>query len=180
MVERLPEIIEAFRTALARLRSEYAGHLHIYLQVPPPKPSAAQIELNRQFRARDDRAEYERHAEEEREALERQYLYQLKKQEGGPIDPEEFAAPEQVPLPPIEEEEDEDDEDDGGDIAYKKKPEPTFNWFNEHDHPLAEAYALLADLSLSEFWIHPHHRSIAVHLLQREPDVEIPEDPRPA
>jgi len=178
VVERLPEIVEAVREVLAKLRFEYSAWVNVFLRVPPPKLSDAQAELIEKFRAEQNQADFEARQRDEQEALERRYLYDLEKKEGNPIDPQEFAAPAPAPLPPPpwERDEDEDDDDDSGGIATKKKPDPPPSLWDD-EHPLASNYTLMIQLSLDEIRILPHHRDIAVHLMRREPDEEIPDDP---
>lgn len=178
VLERFPEIVAATCEALNRLRAPYRCILHISLRVPPPPMSPAQAELERQFRDARDEADFARRREEEREALERQYLLQLKQQQGEPIDPEEFAAPPSTPLPvPDEEDEaDEEEDDDGeGGIAEKEKPMVHLNLWDD-EHPLADQYRLWMQVSPDELWVDPRQRDIAVYLLRREPDEVIPEE----
>lgn len=178
VVEKLPLIVEAVRSAIARLRHEYTGNIMIRLTAPVPEPTPAQVELQKQFDEERERAEFEQRQRERMELLDRQHRYDLKKQLGDEIKPEEFTVPPPAPLPepPWEQDEDdgEDDEGEGG-IAVKEKVEPPPDpWDNEH--PLADKYRLLATLTLSELWILPHHKDIACYLMQRQPDREITED----
>jgi hypothetical protein len=177
VVERLEEILDALREAIARLRRDYSrAFFMIALRVPPPKPTEAQAKLMQQFRADEDKADFERRKQENQDHLERLYLYKLKKEEGDKIDPKEFAAPAPTPQPPPPwESEEDDDDDDSGDIAVKKKPEPPPLWFDD-DHPLADNYRLAGTVMLDEIWFYAHFRDIAIHLMRREPDVEIPEE----
>ncbi len=182
-VERLPDILEAMRQALARLRADYEADFMISLRVPPPKPTPAQAKLLQKFQDEQEEAEWERDRTERAEHLERLHLYELSKQEGDPIDPQEFAPPEPTPLPPApwEREESEEDDEEGGDAAggiavKKKKPEPPPRLYVDDEHPLASNYRLLGHLNLREVWFYPHHRALAVHLMRREPDWVVPEE----
>ena len=179
VVERLPEIIDAAREAMARLRYEYLGDLWISLTVPVQKPTPVQLDMLRQYQEDMDRADHERRQKEQRERLEREYLLQLKKQEGAPIDPEEFAPGEQEQLPPppweIEEDEPGGDDDGEGGIAVKHKPDPPPDpWDNEH--PLADNYRLSATFTLEKIWFDPRQAGLAIHLMGREADEEIPDE----
>ncbi len=183
-VEKLPQIVEAARECLARLRHDYEAQISIGLKAPKLVPTPAQQKLAEQFRNEQDEAEYERSRREQAEHIERLHDYELKKQLGEPIKPEEFAPAQQEPLPPPpwEREDDEngtdDDADDpnSGDVAVKKKPDPPPMWFDENEHPLAVQYNLMAHLTLDEIWFFTHHRDLAVYLMGRQPDEEIPEE----
>ncbi len=160
------------RAALAHLRYDYAASLHISLKAPRPTISDAQAELNCQLRDERDDADFERRREEDREALERQYLLLLKQQEGAPIDPEEFAAP---PRPEIEEEEEEpddepeEDDDDEGNVAQKKKPRPSLtDFFFDNQHPLADNYRICGTVCPDTVCFPTRRRDLAIHLTVRE------------
>src|SRR5438067_1602265 len=81
----------ARRALLASLRDEYTACLYLILRVHPPKPSAAQAQLEQQFRRKEDEEDFERRQREEADALERLHLLQLKQQQGEPVDPTEFS-----------------------------------------------------------------------------------------
>ena len=182
-MEKSREILEATREALAGLRHEYYGTFWIRLLSPVPEATPAQKELEAKFRAEQDEAQWERDDKDRQDLLERQHRIDLKKQLGEEVKPEDFVVPPQSPLPPApwERDEDEDDDDDGngfGGIAVKEKIDPPPNpWDNEH--PLADEYALLATLTLEQLWVSPHHHDIAVYLMRQQPDLEMPEDPKP-
>lgn len=183
VVERLSEIVEGIRAILARLRGNYAGDLTISLRVKPPEATPAQKELEAQFRERQDEWEMEQHFRDRAEYLEKLHQMELKKQEGAEIDPDEFspAGTQPYPKPPWEEG-DEEDEEGGGDdeigIAIKEKIDPPPSFFDD-EHPLAEQYRAYVTVNLEELWISNHYRGIVCHLMQREPDVEIPEEEKP-
>lgn len=179
-VGKLPLIIDATRECMASLRDDYnSGHFMIALTVPPIEETPAQRELRERFQKEQDEAEYERNKRDREEYLERLHRLELKKQEGAEITPEEFSPGEPTPLPepPWEREcEDDDDAEDDGDIAIKEKPEPPPRFFDD-EHPLAGNYAMLGEFTLGEVWFLPHSRDVAVHLMGRDPDEEIPEKP---
>jgi len=182
LVEKSREILDAARAALAGLRHDYVGTFWIRLQSPVLAATPAQKELEEQFQKEQDEAEWERAQKDRQDLLERQHRIELKKQLGEQIKPEDFVVPPQSPLPPAPWERDEDDEEEAGDgsggIALKEKVEPPPDpWDNEH--PLADKYSLLATLSLAELWVSPRQRDIAVYLMRQEPDLEIPDDPKP-
>jgi len=81
-----------------------------------------------------------------------------------------------LPPPPWErDEEDEEDDDAGsGDVAVEKKPDPPPSWFDD-DHPLADNYRVMGHLTMAEIWFPPHQRDVAIYLMRRPPDQEIPE-----
>lgn len=180
VVEKFSTILAAMRAALARLRPEYSGHFMIALKAPKLTPTSAQIELEEQFRREQDEAEYERRKKEQEAYWDRLRRFQLKQDEGVPIKPGEFAAPPPAPLPPPpwEREEKEDDEDDDGDVAVKKKPDPPPSFLDE-EHPLAGNYRLYGALTLTEAWFQPRQRDLAIYLMGRQPDLEIPEESKP-
>lgn len=177
VLERFPEIVEALREVLARLRYEYIGRLYISLRVPPPEPTAAQAQLLKQFQNEQDEANFEQRQRDERERLEQLYLYQLKQQQGEPVDPAEFAPAPLEPRPPapweVESEDDEDDEEGSGNFAVKKKPDPPPDFWDD-EHPLAGNYRLGANFNLGEFWLDHYHAALGLHLLRRAADEEFP------
>jgi hypothetical protein len=143
---RFPVIIEALRTLLAQLRSEYLGHLYLRLRVPPPPPTAAQQQLIKQFREQQDEADFEQRQRDQQERLERLHLFQLKQQQGEAIDPKEFSPTPKAPypVPPWEEESDDDedaDDEGSGNFAVKTKPDPPPDPYDD-EHPLADNYRL--------------------------------------
>ena len=172
VVEKLPEIIAAIRTALAQLRYEYEATVMIALTSPVPEATPAQQQMLEQFQKLQDEAESAKRQQEQAEYLERLHRYELKKQEGAKISPKEFQPPPPPPnLEPPWEQEIDDDGPGDSDVAVKKKPDPPPSWL-DNEHPLADNYRLLAHLTLSEIWFMPHQRDLAVYLMRREPDVE--------
>jgi hypothetical protein len=194
VVERLPEIVEAARTALAHLRDEYIGRFAIHLRVRPPKPSAAQEELDKELQQRRDQWEHDQQQHDEAEYLDRLHQLELKKQQGMEIDPAEFSPAEQPPYPQMEDllpppQPDEIDftsgndagDEGNGDIAVDTDPDPPKAMFEEDDaHPLASNYLCAGSINLAEVWFCAHFRGLACHLMQREPDFEIPEEKKEA
>jgi hypothetical protein len=179
-VEKLPQIIEAMREVLTRLRYDYTASFMIALKSPRLEPTPAQVQLEKQFRDEQDQAGWERRQQEQQEYLERLHRYELKKQLGEAIKPEDFVPPPPTKLPPPpwerEDEEDEDDnENSAGDLVVKQKPDPPPSWFDD-EHPLADNYRLMGTLTLLEVWFMPHQRDLAVYLMGRQPDLEIPEE----
>lgn len=182
VVERLPEILEAARTAISHLRADYLGNFMISLIVRPPTPTPAQKELDQRLQnLRDEWESAQREADQKR-YLENLHQLELKKQLGDEIDPAEFSPAEQPPYPEMDDilppAEDNDDQDDGN-IAVETDPDPPLTFLDDDEHPLAANYRCFGHLTLSEVWFTPHSRGIAVHLMQREPDLEVPEDPKP-
>jgi len=178
VVEKLPQIIAAMRGVLARLRHDYTGILMVCLKSPTVVPTPAQVQLEKQFQEQQDKADYERRQEEQKNYLERLHRYELKKQLGDEIKPEDFVPPPPAPLPvpPWQLDDAEDAPSDGdGDVAVKEKPDPPPSWFDD-EHPLADNYRLMAILNLAEVWFMSHHRDIAIYLMGRQPDLEIPEE----
>lgn len=180
VVEKLPEIVATTRQVLAQLRHEFTAHIQIDLKSPELKPTPEQKELEQQFRDRQDAADWERREQEQKEHLERLHRYELKKQLGEAIKPEDFAPPPRTPevLEPEDEADEEDENDDGnfsGDVAVKEKSDPP-PLFLDDEHPLANQYRMLGVLTLTEFWVGNHHRDIAAYLMGRQPDEEFPEE----
>jgi hypothetical protein len=170
VVERLPEIVEAVRKAMAGLRYEYLGQILVCLRVPPPEPTEAHAEMLRRFRNEQDDADFERRQKDEMERLERLYLYQLKQQQGDTVDPKQFAPPPREPSPPAPWEIENDEEDDeSGDLVVKKKPEPPADPWDD-EHPLADNYRLMATCTVDAFWVDSRFAPLAIHLMRREPD----------
>ena len=181
-VTKLPLILDATREAIARLRPDYdRAAFSISLTVPPPENTEAQKALIEKFRDEQDRAESEQRARDRAEYLERLHLMELKVQEGAEITPEEFSPSERAPdpAPPWEkesEEEDDDEEGGGSDIATKEKPAPPSMFYDADDHPLADNYRLYGVLTLDTVFFHPRDRDLAIQLMRREPDVDLPEE----
>jgi hypothetical protein len=175
VVEKLPEIIAATRTVLAQLRHEFTATIQIHLKSPELQSTPERQALEQQFLDRQEAEEDKRRERERKEHLERLHRYDLKKQLGEAIKPEEFAPPPRQPETP----EPEDDEDvyevDDGDVKVKEKPDPPA-LFLDDQHPLADHYRMLGVLTLTEFWVGNHHQDIAVYLMGREPDQAFPEE----
>ncbi|HEY3663195.1 MAG TPA: hypothetical protein VGL24_08600 [Chthoniobacterales bacterium] len=195
VVERLPDIIHAAREVIARLRSDYRGSFGVHLKVKPPQLTPAQQELEDRLQKERDEWEWEQHRRDKTEYLERLHELELKQQQGVEIDPEEFSpTPEgeypQRPKKPAGEEiggaDDEagfeSDEGDGGgeegEIAVATEPDPPPS-LDEEEHPLAANYLCAGTILLDEVWFYSHFRGIGGHLMQRQFDREIPEEPKP-
>jgi hypothetical protein len=178
LLEKIPLVVEAIRECLARFRPEYRVQFWVQLRVPKRPPTPAQIEMEEKFQKEQDEAEWERGVKEREEYLERLHRYELKKQEGAKVNPEEFAPGARQPLPPPpwerDDDEDEDDDANGGDIALKEKPDPPPSWEDEQ-HPLADNYNLIAQFTLAECYVSNHQKSVAEYLLHRPCD-EVIED----
>ncbi|HEV7403295.1 MAG TPA: hypothetical protein VGO11_10225 [Chthoniobacteraceae bacterium] len=181
---RFPEIVEALRALLARLRADCIGTLYLQLRVRQ-QPTPAQQELLRQFREKRDDADFEQSARDEQERQERLRQFQIKQQQGETIDPQDFSpAPrDPLPLPPWEAESDDDedaDDEGSGNFAVKTKPDPPPDPYDD-GHPLADNYRLMLSFTLGEVWLDPYYAGLGLHLLHREEaDEEIPEEPPPA
>jgi hypothetical protein len=179
MVDKLPKFLEATRAVLAKLRPEYQATVMIHLKAPQREPTPAELELEEKFREEQDNAEFERRQREQEEYLERLHRYELKKQEGQAIKPEEFAPGAKKPLPPapweVEDEEEDSDDPHSGDLAIKKKPEPPPQFLDD-EHPLADNYRLMAELTLTEAWFTDRDKSLVTYLLGRAPDLVIPSE----
>ena len=189
VVERLPEIFDAARNAISCLRADYMGSFGVHLKARPPELSPAQKELEDELQKRRDEWEHEQWEREQAEYRERLHQMELKKQQGVEIDPVEFSPAEQPPYPqmedilpaPEEEVAGQDfrtgsDDDGDSDIAVETDPDPPPSLLDDDEHPLARNYLCGGTLTLDEVWFYSHFRGIAVHLMQREPDLEIPEE----
>ncbi|MFN7140037.1 MAG: hypothetical protein ACK4UN_11950, partial [Limisphaerales bacterium] len=178
VVEKLSTIMEATRDALAQVKPEYDALVWVNLKTPKRKRTKAEKQLEEQFEREQEEAEFERSQQERQEYLERLHRYELKKQEGTEINPEEFAAPAAKPLPPAPWEREEEDQDDpfNGGLAVKKKPEPPPSLFDDDGHPLADNYRTMAHLSLSEAWFLNRDEGLVAYLIGRAPDVVIPDE----
>jgi hypothetical protein len=183
LLDKIPLVVEAIRECIARLRPDYRITLDIRLKAPKRKPTPAQIELEEKFQKEQDEAEFERGWQEREEYLARLHRYELSKQQGVEIKPEEFAPGEAKPLPepPWARDEDEDEDEDGdedgdGDIAVKEKPEPPPSWDDDEEHPHANAYNLHADFTLTECYVPTHLKGVAEYLFRRPFDEVIEEE----
>jgi hypothetical protein len=186
-VEKFPVLIEAIREGMARLRNDWRrASFSVYLRVPPPENTPAQKQLYEQFQRERDEQDWEQQDRDKAEYLDRLHQLELKKQEGTPIVPEEFSPSEPGPdlVPPWEKEDDDEEEEDDiaaadSDIATKQKPAPPSEWFDD-THPLCEKYMCMGVLLPGEIWFDARSRHLAIWYMGREPDEEIPEDPKPA
>jgi hypothetical protein len=182
-VDKLPLFLDLAREAMTRLRDGYVwAQVSIHLRVPPPEDTPAQKALEESFQEQRERWENEQDDRDRQMYIERLHQLELKKQEGGEVVPEEFSPSEQAPYPippwtiePPDDEAGGDDDQNEGDVATKEKPQPPVRYFDD-EHPLADNYRLLATLTPDEVWFLPHHRALAIQLMRREPDVELPTD----
>ena len=178
VVEKMPVIIEAIREVLSKLRYDYSAGFMISLKVPERKKSAAELALEQKFLEQEEEADFERRDKERQEYLDRLHRYELKKQEGQKIKPEEFAAPSEIPVAEPESDDDEESNEPGdGDVITKKKPEPPPSLFDEDEHPLADQYRVMGNVTLSEAWFGSRDPHMVTYLMGRNPDEVIPEDP---
>lgn len=179
VVEKLPEILDGVRETLSRLRHDYQAAIFIALKAPKLESTPAHRQLEKQFQDEQNEAEHERRQQEHREYLERLHRFELKKQEGSAVKPEEFAAPAPLPLPPPPWERDEDEEDDSdtgsSDVAVKKKPDPPPSW-GDDEHPLAENYSLMGWVTLTEARFEKRDHALVAYLMRRQPDVIVPDE----
>lgn len=170
-------ILDTMREAMARLRYEYEAGLMISLRSPQPEPTDEEKEIMERAQIEEDEAEYQQWVKERAEYLERKHRYELLKQDGLPIQPEEFAAP--APEPPKSMQETANREDEFDEDADTIDEEDEGDFLDDDEHPLAENYRLLADVTMHTIWFLPHHRTLAVQLMGREPDEEYPDEPQP-
>jgi len=183
-VGKMPLIFEAIREAMACLRHGYRrAAFGIHLRIPPPEETPAQKELVEKFREEEDCWAYEQRQRDEREYLDGLHRLELKRQEGAAIQPEEFSPSEQEPSPEppweTENDEEEDEENDGEwNLATKERPELPAMCFDD-THPLADKYLFAGTLTFEGAWFYSHFRDLAIQLMGREPDEEIPKDPEP-
>ena len=189
VVERLPEIVEATREVMARLRPDYIASFGVHLKVAPSKLTPEQQAVEDKWRDEQEEIEYEQQRREHAEYLERLHEFELKKQQGLEIDPDDFSPPEEgapsekVPVDAEKEDdpdfdlgENDDDEEGEGDIAIATDRDPEVDWLDEDDHPLSSNYLCAGAITLEEVWFYSHFRGIACHLMRREPDREIPQE----
>lgn len=180
-VDKLPQILDAAREAIARLNGEYDNLICIHLKATQRKLTKAEKELLAKFEEEQEKAEFEREEREREEYLERLHRYELKKQEGHKINPKEFAPEEETPLPPPPWEREEEDEDSSdpasGNIAVKKKPDPPPSW-DDDEHPLADKYNLMGRFNLSEVWFPVKDGGLVSYLMGRAPDKVFPDEPK--
>jgi hypothetical protein len=187
IVERLPDIVQATREIIARLRPEYYASFGIHLRVKPPALTPAQQEVEDRLEDQRNRWEYEQLRREKAEYIERLHELELKKQQGLEIDPAEFSPTPEAEYPqrpdPAEAEDsafgDDDDDNEDGDIAVATDPDPPSSPWDDDDHPLADNYLCAGTILLDEMWIYAHLAGIGCHLMQRQPDRELTEDPKP-
>lgn len=182
LLEKMPLAVEAIRETISRLRGDYRVLFQVSLKVPRLKRSAAQIKLEEKFQREQEEEEWERERKEREDYLERLHRYELLKQEGRKIDPDDFAPDGSQPLPASSEDEEDEDENDGadddGEVAVKEKPDPP-PMLDDGEHPLAMQYYLLATITLGECYVFVGRRSLAEYLFQRPCDEVIEEEKNP-
>jgi hypothetical protein len=182
-IPRFLDIIAAMREAMASLRYDYEGAFMIALRTPRAEPTPAQQAMIEEAQEEEDKADFERWQRERAEYLERKHRYELKKQDGSEINPEEF-APGPENWEGEEEGDDNDDSDDeefedqdDSDLADEDEEVDVLSLLDDDDeHPLADEYRILADIKGNTVWFVPHQRTLAVQLMGREPDEEYPDD----
>ncbi|MEY4385358.1 MAG: hypothetical protein RLY20_641 [Verrucomicrobiota bacterium] len=181
VVEKLPLIIEVMREAMTRLRDEYVATLMVNLKVRAPEPTEAQRALEEKKIEEEEEADYELRRKEQDELLERLHRYELKKQLGDKIDPQEFVPKPRTPPEPVEPEDldDDDADDDDFETEVDDDDEPAQIILDDEDHPLAEKYRLYGHVNLQEVWFMNHQRDAAIYVLGRQPDLEIPDEKKP-
>lgn len=188
LLDKYPLFIEAIRECLARFAPDYQVHIWNRLKAPAPPPSAAQLALEEKLSREEDDAEFERRTRENEAYIERLHRYELKKQEGGKVDPAEFAPEPQAAGSKPEDEDEEndfeneqddfenDDDDDSGDVAVKEEEVETRLLLDDDEHPLAGNYMLMAELTLDTFYIPFRQRGVAEYLMRRPCDEVIEEE----
>ena len=180
VVEKIGDIVQAARETIAGIAPEYTVHFHIDLKAPRPEPTPAQIALEEQFEREQDEFNFEKRQRERAEYLDRLHRFQLKKQEGSKVKPEDFSVPPPEPPPaaPWEREDDDnDDEDeDAGDFAIKQKLEPPPSWLDD-EHPLAHQYRMWGVLTLTELWL-SGDAGLVLFCVGRAPDTVIEREKR--
>jgi hypothetical protein len=196
IVERLPEIVDATREVIARLRPDYYASFGIHLRIRPAALTPAQQAVEDRLQRERYDWESEEQAREQAEYLERLHEFELKKQQGLEIDPADFSPPppgEYKPAKtpagagPADDEADQDEADfsnadynDGDDdIAVAADEEPDVPILEDYQHPLAAEYLCAGTILLDEMWLYAHLAGIGCHLMQRQPDREIAEEPKP-
>jgi hypothetical protein len=176
LLDKIPLVAEVIRETLARLRPAYHVALNVRLRSPRLKPTRAQIELEKKRQRERDDEEYEREHKEREDYLERLHRYELSKQQGAAIKPEEFApAAPTPPADPAPEEDEDDDTANEADVAVKKKPDPAEDLRDEDEHPHAEAYRLHAHFILDGCYVPVQQKGVAEYLF-RQPCNEVIQD----
>jgi len=164
IVESFPEFIQTLRECLARLRDPYTGGLVISLEYPTPKLSSADMTRDEELRELQEDDEFDQWQRDQEDYLDRLHRYELKKQEGGPIDPKEFSVPEPPQRAKWEDEEDlEEDEEFEEEEDEMEEPE---RFILMGEHPLADQYRLTAEICLESIRFHPDQREIASKLMR--------------
>lgn len=182
VVEKLPLVLDVMREAMTRLRDDYVGTIMIALKVHAPEPTEAQRALEEKRHDEEDEAEYKLRRKEQEELLERLHRYELNKQLGVKINPEDFVPEPLASSEPLESKEAEDDDadDDGSGVEVAvEEDEDCELILDDDDHPLADKYRLFGHVNLREVWFPIRDRDLAVYLLNRQPDLEIPEEKQP-
>jgi hypothetical protein len=177
LIDQFPVFVEAIRECLAWLKNDYVIHLGVHLKAPKPVATPAQIEMERKFRDQESEAYFEQRQRDNEAYLERLHRYELKKQDGSKVNPEEFGPDPRAPRPKAPWEDDEEGIDiESGDVAIKEKPDPPPSWLDD-EHPLADNYNLIAYLRLDTFSVGTNLRDIAEYLMHRACD-EVIEEPK--
>jgi hypothetical protein len=90
-IERFPGLLDALRPLLARTRFRHAIWVEAAITVKEARGGDSEWQGGED--TRDDRAWMDEHQRKQREQAEREHRFELRKSEGVPLDPEEFAAP---------------------------------------------------------------------------------------
>ena len=187
VLPRIPEIVETVRRFNAALAIPAKPSLWIMLRIPPPESSDALKELEKELKKRRDDWESETRDREQAEYRNKLNRLRLQEEQGTPIDPDDYSPEEHPPFPQMEDllkekgllhDEDDDQEDEnylGAGLEYKNLSLIE----DENVHPLADAYRLSATITSDAIHFNTHNRDIAIHLMGRQPDIDIPKPEKP-
>ena len=200
--DRLPEIIETLRQAMATSAHDWDFHFGIHLKVPRhqwgPERWRWFKEISSQWEDEDEEGSHERWKLTQQHVIESNFRKRTAEAEGEEPDPDDLTPPQQIrpeaylhtvpavgdpdeekekdfALKPFDEQEQNDDDDDDDSSVKTKEDEPP-DWFLEDmdGHPLAESYRLYGMLTLDTFYIWPNLAATAESLMQRPVDETLP------
>ena len=92
-IERLPELLDTLQALLARTRFRHAIWVSVAISAEGARGERAEWSESREPEEEDRRERIDEYERKQREQMDREHRFELRKSEGGEIDPEDFAAP---------------------------------------------------------------------------------------
>ena len=201
--QRLPEVLDALRRAMAESPHEWHFHFCISLKVPRHKWGP---ERQRWWDKLQDMQDDEEDTDEsvrkwklrQSHIIESNFLVRTAEEDGETPDPEDLRPPDEIRpepyRPPVvitadpadekekdfalkpfdEQEQNDDDTDDDGATAVDTNDDPPVWFLDDYNgHPLADSYRLYALLTMDTFYVWPNCVGTAESLMGRKVDADL-------